>query len=79
MVTTDASPIVATFIGGPRDGEERQLPDLRGRWLFPVRELGRFELATEANICDTHPVLVYDLALDRDAAGRYRYQFRGER
>lgn len=80
-------PIIAEFIGGPRDGEIMELPDLRTRWLFPA-PLDLVASFTSEELFPTYipRVLAYDLALDPvmrrpslSDAGRYRYEFVGER
>lgn len=82
-----AESITAEFVGGPNDGDTRELPDLRDTWVLPVSPaVMAFTPAPDHGVFETFPVAVYKLARDpdlhrpsRNDAGRYRYQFDGIR
>lgn len=81
-----AGQVVVEFVGGPRDGEVRTMPDLRDRWLFPAPVAAAFVRADDTNMLSAHPVIVYELMRDPQMrkpslsdAGRYRYEFKGYR
>jgi hypothetical protein len=87
-MTGHGQPITAEFIGGPRDGQVMELPDLRSTWLFPAPAppptftVQPYELYPMTTL----EVMVYEVILDPEMGrpslsddGRYRYRYAGIR
>lgn len=76
------SQIVALFMGGPADGEERALPDFRDRYALMIRPAVVWD--AKADSPATPQIAIYEAVFGheapgpvRDEQGRYRFEFTG--